>query len=225
MKKLLSLAAALLLCVGLQAQIVSSRSVSIKSTAKQPSEMQWFLRGGLNIMNFSGDGAEGANSKLGYNFVYGFQKPLSSVGTYWGMDFGVGSRGFKVDLGDDDNINLITHNIQVSPFTFGYKYAITDAFSIDAHIGAYLSFDYMGKIKNQWKEYNNGNYEDREASISMGDWDEFSDDDWKRFDAGMNIGVGIWYNRFNLDFTYQHGFLKTWEANTSNVLIRLGVAF
>lgn len=58
MKKLLSLAAAFLLCAGVQAQIVSSRSVSIKSAQKQPSETQWFLRGGLNVMKMTGDGAE-----------------------------------------------------------------------------------------------------------------------------------------------------------------------
>lgn len=83
MKKLLSLAAAFLLCAGVQAQIVSSRSVSIKSAQKQPSETQWFLRGGLNVMKMTGDGAEDTGSKLGYNFVYGFQKPLGSIGTYW----------------------------------------------------------------------------------------------------------------------------------------------
>ncbi len=87
MKKLLSLAAAFLLCAGVQAQIVSSRSVSIKSAQKQPSETQWFLRGGLNAMKMTGDGAEDTGSKLGYNFVYGFQKPLGSIGTYWGMEF------------------------------------------------------------------------------------------------------------------------------------------
>ena len=59
-----------------------------------------------------------------------------------------------------------------------------------------------------------------ETTVKIGDWD-----DWKRFDAGMNIGVGIWYDRFNFDITYQRGFIKTWESNTSNVLIRLGVAF
>ena len=57
MKKLLSLAAAFLLCAGVQAQIVSSRSVSIKSAQKQPSETQWVLRGGLNVMKMTGDGA------------------------------------------------------------------------------------------------------------------------------------------------------------------------
>lgn len=55
MKKVLSMVAALLLCVGTQAQIVSSRSAIVK-TEKQASSTQWFLRAGLNIMNFSGDG-------------------------------------------------------------------------------------------------------------------------------------------------------------------------
>ena len=96
MKKLLSLAAAFLLCAGVQAQIVSSRSVSIKSAQKQPSETQWFLRGGLNVMKMTGDGAEDTGSKLGYNFVYGFQKQFGSVGTYWGLEFGLGSRGWMV---------------------------------------------------------------------------------------------------------------------------------
>lgn len=49
MKKVLSIVAALLLCVGTQAQIVSSRS-SIVRTEKQQSNKQWFLRGGLNVM-------------------------------------------------------------------------------------------------------------------------------------------------------------------------------
>ena len=66
MKKVLSMVAALLLCVGTQAQIVSSRSAIVK-TEKQASSTQLFLRAGLNILNFSGDGAEGADSNIGYN--------------------------------------------------------------------------------------------------------------------------------------------------------------
>ena len=62
-------------------------------------------------------------------------------------------------------------------------------------------------------------------SISWGDYADYMEVDYNHFDAGMNIGVGVWYDRFNLDFTYQRGFIKTWECNTSNVLIRLGVAF
>ncbi len=60
-----------LLCVGTQAQIVSSRSAIVK-TQKQASNTQWFLRAGLNIMNLNGDGVE-ADSNIGYNATFGYQ--------------------------------------------------------------------------------------------------------------------------------------------------------
>ena len=85
MKKVLSIVAALLLCVGTQAQIVSSRSAIVK-TQKQASNTQWFLRAGLNIMNLNGDGVE-ADSNIGYNATFGYQKPMGGAGAYWGMEF------------------------------------------------------------------------------------------------------------------------------------------
>ena len=53
--------------------------------------------------------------------------------------------------------------------------------------------------------------------------------DYNHFDAGMNIGVGVWYDRFNLDLTYQRGFIDAFSDTdgfkTSNFMIRLGIAF
>lgn len=113
MKKVLSIVAALLLCVGTQAQIVSSRSTIVK-TQKQASNTQWFLRAGVNMMNLSGDGIDGTDSNIGYNATLGYQKSLGGAGAYWGMEFALGSRGFKVD-----DMKCIAHNVQYSPFTFG----------------------------------------------------------------------------------------------------------
>ena len=177
--------AALLLCVGTQAQIVSSRSAIVK-TEKQASSTQWFLRAGLNIMNFSGDGAEGADSNIGYNATFGYQKPLGSTGGYWGMEFGLGSRGFKVE-----DTKCMAHNIQYSPFTFGWKFAVADNVHIDPHVGVFASYDYTSKMKADGE------------SISWGDYADYMEVDYNHFDAGMNIGVGVWYDRFNLDLIYQ----------------------
>lgn len=202
---------ALLACMGVQAQIVSSSSRSITTERARPSETLWYLRGGLNMAGFAGDGAEGLDRKAAYNFAIGFQKPIASMGAYWGMDFGLGSRGYKVD-----EIKMMTNNLQISPFTFGWKYEIVDNLYIDGHLGAFLSFDYIGKLK----------YDD--ISISMGDWEDELDMDWNRFDAGMGIGFGIWYDRINLDFTFQRGFIEVAEdadSYTSNLLLRLGIAF
>lgn len=219
MKKVVFLLVALLMCMQMQAQIVSSRSVSVRSTPDRPTEIQWFLRGGLNIMGFAGDGADGVDKKMGYSLMYGFQKPVGSIGTYWGMEFGLGSRGFKAEE-DRAEMNLMAHNIQLSPFTFGWKYGITQAVKVDVHLGAFASVDYMGKAKVAYK----GN----EKKVSMGDWEDDLNMEWNRFDAGLNVGFGVWYDRFNLDFTYQRGFIeavKEGENYTNNIMIRLGVAF
>lgn len=212
MKKVLSIVAALLLCVGTQAQIVSSRSAIVK-THKQASSTQWFLRAGLNMMNLNGDGVE-ADSNIGYNATLGYQKSLGSAGAYWGMEFGLGSRGFK-----DSSVDMkcIAHNVQYSPFTFGWKVGVADNISIDPHLGVFASYDYTSKMKA------NG------SSISWGDFADALNVDYNHFDAGMNIGIGVWYDRFNLDFAYQRGFIDVFTdldgIKTSNFMIRLGVAF
>lgn len=215
MKKLLSIIAALLICMGTQAQIVSSRS-SIVRTEKQSSNTQWFVRGGMNLMNLSGDAAEDLKSKMGYNVMLGFTKNLGAQGAYWGMDFGLTSRGFKVE-GEGDDIKSIAHAVQVSPFTFGWEFDVTDAISIDPHIGAFVSCDYTSKMK--------GDGED----IRWSDFADYSEVDYNRFDAGLNLGVGVWYDRFNLDFSYQRGFIDVFTdldgVKSSNFMIRLGVAF
>ena len=165
----------------------------------------------MNIMNLNGDGVE-ADSNIGYNATFGYQKPMGSLGAYWGMEFGLGSRGFK-----ESSMKCIAHNIQYSPFTFGWKIGVTDNLSIDPHLGVFASYDYTSKMKA------NG------ESISWGDFaDDYLGVDYNHFDAGMNIGVGVWYNRFNLDLTYQRGFIDVFDLDgikTSNFMIRLGIAF
>jgi hypothetical protein len=52
---------------------------------------------------------------------------------------------------------------------------------------------------------------DRKESISWGDYADYMEVDYNNFDAGMNIGVGVWYGPFHLDLTYQRGFIDTFS--------------
>ena len=93
MKKVLSIVAALLLCVGTQAQIVSSRSAIVK-TQKQASNTQWFLRAGLNIMNLNGDGVE-ADSNIGYNAIKSLWAVPEHIGEWNSASVPVGLKPMK----------------------------------------------------------------------------------------------------------------------------------
>lgn len=44
-------------------------------------------------------------------------------------------------------MKCIAHNIQYSPFTFGWKIGVADNLSIDPHLGVFASYDYTSKMK------------------------------------------------------------------------------
>ncbi len=175
-------------------------------------------------MKMTGDGADDSGAKVGYNFGLGFQMPIKQKGAYWGMELGLGSRGWSYNDKDDSDYDqsAIAHNVQLSPFTFGWKIDLGDKVKLDPHIGAYVSVDYKSKVSYDDETY---------------DWDEWSDEigsrgcwpDYNCYDVGMNLGVGVWYDRFNFDITWQRGFIDAFTEldgfKTSNVMFRLGIAF
>lgn len=223
MKKLLSIAVIALMGAGAamaQSTIVSSRSVSI-TREKAPSNTTWIVRAGVNVMGVAGEGADGLNSKAGYDFAVSFEKPISDFGFNWGMELGLTSRGFGVDTGDSDaSASLMGHGIRFSPITFGYAYNITDDVKIAAHFGGYVSVDYTASFK--------ASYQGESESVGIGDMEDMLGWEYNRFDGGIALGGGFWYKRVNLDVTWQRGFnaiVKDSKCYTSNVMIRLGYAF
>lgn len=216
MKKLFSFVIATILCGSVafaQSAIVSSRSTSI-SVTETPSNTQWILRAGANFAGFCGDGADDLDRKFAYDVALSFQKPLSDFGMFWGMELGLGTRGYSFSE-DDYEENSLAHNIRFSPFTFGYAYAINESVKIDAHLGAWLSYDLFGEWTSE--------YDGDEESIKINDID-----DYNNLDYGVTFGIGVWYDRFNLDLSWQRGLsevIKDSEMSTNNMMICLGIAF
>ncbi len=204
MKKLL-LVLALFAGVGAQAQIVTTTSSKI-TYEKTPKKTTWYFKPGFSIMTAVGSGVPyGTGSTIGYNFDLGFSKPIAGSGAYWGMELAFGSRGCGVS-----DYKYIGHNVQFSPLTFGYKVDLGHKLKLDPHAGVYAGVDYLDKAKDT-------------RNSNKGDWNV--DNIW---DIGMNIGVGLWYDRYNIDFTWQEGFINLYDNRnfkTGSFLIRLGVAF
>lgn len=212
MKKILMLFFALAAFVSVSnAQIVrsESRRTVTQERVKEPSESMWYARFGLNMMKAAGDDVDKCDSKLGYQLVWGFEKPMGPL--FWGMEFGLGSRGWKFDENGSKQ-ELIAHNGVFSPFNIGYKHPISDDFAVEAHLGAYVSGDYYGKIKDDYH----------------GDFNIYDSDSYVFPDAGLQFGFGVWYNVVGLDIFFQKGMINWQEdikEHTSNFMIRLGVKF
>lgn len=247
MKKLMLLAVGVVLAHTATAQVVSSQTYH-----REKSKTMWYARLGvsfdniaganeyINLANDFGQGEEtySMGSSTGMDIDFGFQRPISNFGLYWGMELGVGTRGFstkytEIEEYDGEYIEkgkMLTWNVKYSPFTFGYKYTLTNDIKLDAHLGLFLSYDFAGKKIN---------YSDSDGDKWELDTDYLKEHmDYQAFDAGMQLGLGVWFNRFNLDFTYQRGFVpmsKLYYSNltgsvekslySSNFMIRVGVAF
>lgn len=96
MKKFILMALAVIVSSTASAQIVSSTSQEITTTqvVKAPSKVVRYFQGSLGFINMSGSDADDIENKIGFDLLYGFEKPFSNVGIWWGMEIGVGtSRG------------------------------------------------------------------------------------------------------------------------------------
>lgn len=241
MKKFFLMLTVALMAAGASAQVVTSRTY-----VKSKKATTWYARLGVSFDNIAGgndlfkEGGEydeadktTIGSKAGMDIDFGFQKPMGNSGLYWGMELGIGTRGGSLkeewEATDDDPASenkghVMTWNLKYSPFTLGYKYALTDDIKLDGHVGVFFSYDFAGGTKYSW-----GDPEDEDEKLSFS---QLKDEEWDytAFDAGMQIGIGAWWKKINLDFTYQRGFCPCAKVyghslTSSNFMIRVGYAF
>lgn len=199
---------------------------------------------------FSGSGysesTASLGSQVGLDVSIAFNRAIGLSGLYWGMEAGLASRGQSTKISErhhsEDNwdnydykndnykvtkTSLLLWNVKLSP-SIGYKYKLTKDIRLDAHLGAFVSYDLFGKSETK---VTTTHVETDVPTTSSTDKSKFKLKDFKDFskiDAGAMAGIGVWWKRFNLDFAYQRGFInmnKKGEKNSafsSNFIIRLG---
>lgn len=239
---------------------------------KEKSRIDWYVRLGLSCNNLTGgavstvnkqdkdyikefeegeEGKSGFGTRVGYDIEFGFNKFFGKSNLYWGMEIGLGTRGgsyhwwYKYTDEDytsesSDKCWVNSYGAKLVPFQIGYRYPVTEKIAIDAHLGIWMGCDFAGTYTED-ESYESTNYEKETFKES---WD-FFDGDYVRgliMDAGMQLGIGVWYGRFNLNFTWQRGFAPMMSEfpygdtvfdkngheqkyNSSNAIISLGIAF
>lgn len=217
MKKFLSAVIALVLAVGAQAQIVSSNSSSIKVVeTKKEKKTTYYLRGGLNFANLSGDYTDDYDTAIGYELTMGFHKAMGDLGLFWGMEWGLGTRGCEADF-DGEEETISAHKVEFVPFQFGYKYNFDSNWALSAQLGAYISYDYSGTYE----------YDGEESDL-----DDL--DGYEALDYGLKYGISVYYSRFFLSLTGQSGLNPMFsysdddidmEQSTSNFMLSVGMTF
>jgi len=215
MKKILSLAVAFfcLFTFSANAQIVSSTSKLYKQTEKAPSSTVKFFHAGIGYNTFVGDDFDDVDSKFGFMAGYQFQKPMGSKGFFRGMDFSIGTRGWKYDKNGYES-TLKAWNLQWSPFLFGYDIKPNNNIRIRPQLGIFVSADFAAKQTIK--------YAGKKDSENM-----LKDDDYIAADAGLHTGCDvIFHNRWLAGITMQRGFVsydKDLDGSAFNFLFRGGI--
>ena len=222
----------------------------------------WMVKAGVNFNNAVGDWKDTQKdsweksyknlpltasfpSQTAFNISFSFNKSFGQHPLYWGMELGIGTRGYKANakwskttvsstFGDvlshtvKQNITLSTYNIEYHPFIIGYKYKFLQRMAVDVHASAFVSFDFAGsqKIYNYDYQLSSNVPREKESTndIKIGDIDKY-----QRLDAGVNVGIGYWFGHFNLDFSWQRGFINIYDVNDTfsaqSLKLKLGYAF
>ncbi len=185
-------------------------------------------------------------SNTSFDVSIAFNKSIKQLPSlYWGMEMGVSTRGYKANAewesghisstwGDyighriEESQTLMAYNAYFTPVMFGYKYELLSNMTLDAHIGAFASYDFAGNSKRDTYDWQTSSGKDRvKESSSKTSLEDLKD--YSRFDAGMNIGIGVWFGHFNLDFSWQRGFVNMFDSDYSiksqSLKLRLGYAF
>lgn len=220
MKKVLFIALVALMGLSASAQVRTSRTLM-----KRTNPAVWYVRTGMALWTPNGmdqyDKEQGwsASGKVGFDLDFGFNKPIGRKGVYWGMDLGLMTRGtnasytFKyVDSKEIYKGSVSGWAVKLTPFSMGYKYALAEDVKIDLHAGLFA----MVQV-SQKKEPDSSYFDDL----------EFQDDN-AGLDGGLQIGAGVWYKKFNVDLSYQAGFVPVIlepEMKLGALLLRVGYAF
>lgn len=190
------------------------------------AQITWNVKAGAGFATMRGD-VEDVESKLGWKIGVGIEKPLSADWLIMpSLEFKL--KGTQVSFTDGTNKenDKLTMSYLQLPILAAYRTRLNDDFNLTLKAGPYVAYAFSGKMKYEgtW----DGEYEEEE-------WDIFEEEEeGKRFDAGLLLGVDFEYHRFVLGAEFEYGLLPalkleeedgTFKAYNTSFYITLGYKF
>lgn len=238
MKRIALLVLGVIISIAAHAQLYHTTSSfqTIETAPKIPLKFEFYAKVGANIMSADWNAFSFANklddnisgkSKFGVDFTFGFLshfRPSNPSNFYWGAELSF----TQVGGGYDEFMTSGNSTTQTFPsYTFsdwgtilspsiGWKKEVVNNISLDLHFNPGIFYKFQHKmIECDVVHYNSYNdpYNDHKDCIDI---------DGNHIKASLKGGIGLWYNRFNFDFSYRH---TTGKIKYSNFIISLGYRF
>lgn len=156
------------------------------------------------------------NIKMKGSFEAGYLRGIgltSNVPLYLEVGGALQYRSYsEEDYGYETKVNALSLNI---PVALTYRININEDFAISPNFG----FDFRINMMGKFKELDDDGEE-------LSNFDLFSDGDWKRFQAGWHIGVGLDYRALHFGVQYGTDFNEiAEELKIATTSVTLGFNF
>lgn len=201
----------------------------------QDSPIQFGVRGGVTLSNFTGDLYQDAKNRVGFNvgitMDYAFTEKWYLM---TGLEFT--TKGAKAEFKElIPGVATVKTRYKMSPsylelpIHVGYKLGLSENTNLVMHAGPYLAYGLGGKVKIDGKSTS----EDGISQVS-GKTKFFGKDGMaNRFDCGLGIGLGLEFGKIGVDLGYDFGLVnitkkiegKRPATRTASAYLSLGYKF
>lgn len=173
------------------------------------AQMNLGVKGGVNMSNFYGDELDDKNVKIGfhiglaadYDFAYN-----SAIQT--GLFFTTKGAKYTSSFGDASGELTVNPMYLQIPVHYAYKIDVSPGTRVVLHAGPYAAYGVGGKSKLS------GSVGDIGAEYEE---DVFGDDGFKRFDAGLGLGVGAEFGPLLFDIGWDMGLVNIADSEDADI--------
>lgn len=167
------------------------------------SQVSWNAKVGMNMSNITGDAD--TNMKVGFNVGFGAEYAFSET---WSVQpsLMLTSKGYKAD-----GLKCNPMYLEL-PILAAARFAVTDNQNVVVKAGPYFAVGVAGKYKLDGIDKKE---------------DVFGDNGWKRFDAGLGVGVAYEIDRIFIDLTGEFGLTKiaSGDGAPKNMNFSIGLGY
>ncbi len=161
-------------------------------SAQNAVNVKWNVNAGIGVADYYGENTDGTDAKFAYRIGVGMELPFNNT---WSLQSGLNlvSKGCKA--GDSDAKTTFNPLYLELPILAGLRLHTANNFDVLFKAGPYLAYGIGGKIKA--------------GGESVG---AFDDEALKKFDAGLELGVGFEFNKFVLGLDSQFGMTNVFDG-------------
>lgn len=227
------MAIAALMAIGsAPAQIVtttSSQTITIheQKPPRIKPKFEWYVKAGLNLMNthfrfdYNDPSVEGSKTLAGFNAGFGtisHFRPSNPSDFYWGFELGISQVG-----GGFEQVSVVSHSYSTSDYsksmlsfyvgpTLGWKKALTNSVKLDLHFNPeFVAIPSAGEDEIEFFTDNSSFQQYIDASV---------------INMGFRGGVGVWFNKFNVDLSYRYiTDFDSYDNEYKNIILSVGYNF